>query len=74
MSRQYKLNDPIGPGLTLTVHNDKDCIFCKHCDVFWDYTNGPYLLVCDEGRAECGEAKTSEEHIKFKENNYEKEY
>lgn len=30
--------------------NDTDCLFCKHCsDVFWDYTNGPYLIICDLG-------------------------
>lgn len=24
------------------------CFFCKHLtDVFWDYTNGPYLFFCD---------------------------
>lgn len=26
------------------------CVFCEHCDVFWDYTNGPYLFLCD---ADC---------------------
>lgn len=62
MARQYKLEDPIGPGLTLTVHNDSDCIFCKHCDVFWDYTNGPYMLICGRDRSECNEARTPEEH------------
>ena len=23
------------------------CVFCKHCDLFWDYTNGPYAFLCD---------------------------
>lgn len=24
------------------------CLFCKHCtDVFWDYTHGPYAIICD---------------------------
>lgn len=23
------------------------CFFCEHGEVFWDYTNGPYLVVCD---------------------------
>lgn len=40
---------------------EKSCLFCEHCtDVFWDYTNGPYMLVCDVGadtasgaRGEC---------------------
>lgn len=62
MARQYKLEDPIGPGLTLTVHNDRDCIFCTQCHVFWDYTNGPYMFICDKDRPECNEAETSEEH------------
>ena len=28
---------------------DKACIVCNHCtDVFWDYTNGPYALICEK--------------------------
>lgn len=24
------------------------CFFCKHCtDIYWDYTNGPYMCCCD---------------------------
>lgn len=24
------------------------CMFCKHCtDMFWDYTNGPYMFMCE---------------------------
>ena len=24
------------------------CLFCKSCtDVFWDFTNGPYMFLCD---------------------------
>ena len=27
----------------------KSCFFCDHCkDIFWDYTHGPYLFLCDE--------------------------
>jgi hypothetical protein len=26
------------------------CVFCEHCDVFWDYTNGPYMFLCDADR------------------------
>lgn len=62
MAREYKLNDPPFPGMTITVKNDKDCIFCTHCSCIWDYTNGPYMLMCDADRPECGEAKTPEEH------------
>lgn len=26
----------------------KACMFCDHCtDIFWDYTNGPYMIICD---------------------------
>ena len=28
----------------------RHCLFCEHnTDVFWDYTNGPYLFLCDVG-------------------------
>ena len=24
------------------------CVFCEHCsDFFYDYTNGPYLILCN---------------------------
>lgn len=62
MARTYRLADPPFPGLTLSVKNDKDCIFCKHCSCVWDYTNGPYMFSCDKDRPECSEAKCSEEH------------
>lgn len=27
---------------------DKSCLLCANCSVvFWDYTNGPYLIFCD---------------------------
>ena len=40
----------------------RSCLFCDHCtDIYWDYTNGPYMVCCDiEGdtmlgsRGECG--------------------
>lgn len=71
--RTYHLEDPPFPGLTLNVKNDKDCIFCEHCDVFWDYANGPYMFLCDLARPECSEAKSPEEHTceKFKERSTE---
>jgi len=35
---------------------DKYCLFCKHCtDVFWDYTNGPYMCIGDTPN--CGDWK-----------------
>lgn len=27
---------------------DNSCLFCDHCtDIFYDYTNGPYMIICD---------------------------
>lgn len=27
---------------------DQHCVFCKHCtDLLYDYTNGPYMFMCD---------------------------
>jgi hypothetical protein len=60
--REYHLDDPPFPGLTINVKNDKDCILCEHCTCIWDYTNGPYMFFCDKDRLECSEAKTPEEH------------
>lgn len=29
---------------------DTHCAFCKYCtDIFWDYTNGPYMFLCKFG-------------------------
>lgn len=26
------------------------CFFCEHLDdVFWDYTHGPYMFICEQG-------------------------
>ena len=26
----------------------RSCLFSAHCtDVFWDYSNGPYMFLCD---------------------------
>jgi hypothetical protein len=32
-------------GRTYAAHQ-KSCIFCRHCDIIWDYTNGPYMFTC----------------------------
>lgn len=33
---------------------DTACVFCVHCcDVFYDYTNGPYLILCDVPDHDC---------------------
>lgn len=27
---------------------DNACVFCDHCsDIFYDYTNGPWLILCE---------------------------
>lgn len=27
---------------------EKHCVFCKHCtDIYWDFTNGPYMCFCE---------------------------
>lgn len=49
--RELKLNDPLHPegGPTIRVKHDKDCVFCKHCaGIYWDYTHGPYMLLCED--------------------------
>lgn len=28
---------------------ETSCVFCKHADIFWDYTHGIYWILCDEG-------------------------
>lgn len=33
-------------GYTYIV-KDTSCLVCDHCtDIFYDYTNGPYMVVC----------------------------
>lgn len=30
------------------IFPEEHCVFCKYCtDIFWDYTNGPYMFICD---------------------------
>ena len=36
-----------GEGYSVLAH-PKSCFFCKRCtDIFYDYTNGPYMFFCD---------------------------
>lgn len=38
------------------------CCFCKHCtDVFWDFTNGVYMTLCELYSNECREKECFEE-------------
>jgi hypothetical protein len=51
--REYFLEDVLHPngGITVRCKDDNDCVFCKHCtDVFWDYTNLIYMIICDLDR------------------------
>ena len=60
-------------GITIRCKDDNDCVFCKHCtDVFWDYTNLIYMIICDLDRnpwerpCACfaeAEERESEEHV-----------
>lgn len=43
------------------------CCFCKHCtDIFWDYTNGVYLTLCElnDGIEKCKNQEYFEEDKK----------
>ena len=32
------------------VAREGTCLACKYCsDVFWDFTNGPYMAFCSKG-------------------------
>lgn len=43
LTRIYK-----GPGYTVKAH-PKSCFFCQHLtDIWWDYTNGPYMFMCEK--------------------------
>lgn len=45
--RDYIINDPLGK--LIVSLPDNSCAFCRHCtDLFYDYTNGPYLFICDK--------------------------
>ena len=33
---------------TVKAH-PRSCFFCEHLtDIFWDYTNGPYVFFCEQ--------------------------
>ena len=44
---------------------ENHCVFCDHCtDIFCDFTNGPYLCLCDLGHDDfeiCGMFESEEE-------------
>lgn len=43
----------------------RHCAFCKHCtDIFYDYTHGPYMFICDLGKDDfrtCGKFEEEKE-------------
>lgn len=56
----------------IKVHDDNDCLFCKHCeDVFWDYTNGPYMMICGKQREEVNNFRQGEHTCELFEENDE---
>ena len=31
--------------------HERSCFFCRKCtDIWWDYTNGPYMFFCTDGK------------------------
>ena len=41
-------------GRVFGLKNKKNCLICKHCtDIFWDYTHGPYMVICEESEKTC---------------------
>ena len=36
------------------VCSDTACVFCDHCtDIIFDYTHGPYLILCEVPDHDC---------------------
>lgn len=45
MKKYIVTYDPIFPKKILVAEGE--CLVCKHCtDMFYDYTNGPYMVMC----------------------------
>lgn len=43
---------------------DTACVFCDHCtDIFYDYTNGPYLMFCELPDHDCHDGAGCEHFI-----------
>jgi hypothetical protein len=41
----------------------KSCLFCKHnTDIFYDYTNGPYMFFCE---LEVDDARFAQDYVKM---------
>ena len=46
--RWFELED----GRKFGAH-EKSCLFCRHnTDIFYDYTHGPYMFICEFGSDE----------------------
>lgn len=57
-------------GLLKYTLPDHACVFCKHCsDVFYDYSCGIYMLICDKENDADGNLLGN--CIEFEENNDE---
>ena len=56
--RWFELED----GRIFGAHKNS-CLFCKHCtDIFYDYTNGPYMFFCDLG---LNDARLEKNYVKL---------
>lgn len=67
-NRPYVIDDPLTGRRTYKCPH-KACVFCDHCtDVWWDYSNGPYMMVCEiRGDVERGFIGECEMFIEEKE-------
>ena len=46
--KEYLLEDLPGCGYRI-LSLPNTCYFCKNCtDIWWDYSNGPYMFSCDK--------------------------
>lgn len=60
--REYQLT----PGFAIGAHKHS-CLFCQYCtDLFWDYTNGPYMFLCEFDDTDLHEAKEHDPGLSFK--------
>lgn len=53
--RKYTIHDPL-LGEKHYAYEEPCCTVCKHCtDVFWDYSHGPYMALCEICQGETGD-------------------
>ena len=53
-------------GKVYGLKTKKNCLICKHCtDIFWDYTHGPYMAICEESEKTCNSESNLPEETNF---------